>query len=269
MIDLVEYYKNNVKKDDYYYRFYNQLITIPEKEQKAMEELDWIGNEYIDDTRFEVFDEEDAIKRFKELCEPDEDMTSNNDNIDLFYYICFFLKDSGYCIEEFPRLLERPPLEPFKFTYNEIRDKAIERGMVEENGTVKYNSRRKIVADLHFAKKSIGVKIDDNINKKFQEISTRNAKFEAMSTDEKIKEIINLIENLLKENGKYIKLDYKNIALDVLNDDIITSFKKKIQCFRHSSEEAIKERQSFTENQKKFIIDYGIMICNLIYYNRK
>ena len=28
MIDLVEYYKNNVKKDDYYYRFYNQLITI-------------------------------------------------------------------------------------------------------------------------------------------------------------------------------------------------------------------------------------------------
>ena len=90
-----------------------------------------------------------------------------------------------------------------------------------------------------------------------------------MSTDEKIKEIINLIENLLKENGKYIKLDYKNIALDVLNDDIITSFKKKIQCFRHSSEEAIKERQSFTENQKKFIIDYGIMICNLIYYNRK
>ena len=40
-----------------------------------MEELDWIGNEYIDDTRFEVFDEEDAIKRFKELCEPDEDMT--------------------------------------------------------------------------------------------------------------------------------------------------------------------------------------------------
>ena len=90
MIDLVEYYKNNVKKDDYYYRFYNQLITIPEKEQKAMEELDWIGNEYIDDTRFEVFDEEDAIKRFKELCEPDEDMTSNNDNIDLFYYICFF-----------------------------------------------------------------------------------------------------------------------------------------------------------------------------------
>lgn len=269
MIDLVEYYKNNVKKEDYYYRFYNQLITIPEKEQKAMEELDWIGNEYIDDTRFEVFDEEDAIKRFKELCEPDEDMTSNNDNIDLFYYICFFLKDSGYCIEEFPRLLERPPLEPFKFTYNEIRDKAIERGMVEENGTVKYNSRRKIVADFHFVKKGIGVKIDDNINKKFQEISTRNAKFEAMSTDEKIKEIINLIENLLKENGKYIKLDYKNIALDVLNDDIITSFKKKIQCFRHSSEEAIKERQTFTENQKKFIIDYGIMICNLIYYNRK
>lgn len=176
MIDLVEYYKNNVKKDDYYYRFYNQLITIPEKEQKAMEELDWIGNEYIDDTRFEVFDEEDAIKRFKELCEPDEDMTSNNDNIDLFYYICFFLKDSGYCIEEFPRLLERPPLEPFKFTYNEIRDKAIERGMVEENGTVKYNSRRKIVADLHFVRYAddclIMVKSEKAANRVMESITT-------------------------------------------------------------------------------------------------
>ncbi len=269
MIDLVEYYKNNVQKSDYYYRFYNQLITIPEKEQQAMAEIDWIGDEYVDDTRFEIFDEEDAIKRFKELCEPNEDMSSNRDNIELFYYICFFLKNSGYSLQEFPRLLERPPLEPFKFTYNEIRDRAIEKGMADENGTVKYNARRMIIADFHFVKKSVDIKIDDNINKKFQEISTRNATFESMATDEKIKEIINLIENLLKENGKYIKLDYENIALGTLNDDVITSFKKKIQCFRHSSDESIKERESFTENQKKFIIDYGIMICNLIYYNRK
>ena len=139
----------------------------------------------------------------------------------------------------------------------------------DDGGTVRYAARRVYVANLTFEVKTSHIEVDESIDQKFIEISTRNAKFEAMSTDEKIKEIINLIENLLKENGKYIKLDYKNIALDVLNDDIITSFKKKIQCFRHSSEEAIKERQSFTENQKKFIIDYGIMICNLIYYNRK
>ena len=90
MIDLTEYYKKNVKKEDYYYRFYNRLVTIPEEEQRMMYEVDWIGNEYDDDTRFEIFDEEEAIKRFKELCEPNMDMTSNGDNIDLFYYICFF-----------------------------------------------------------------------------------------------------------------------------------------------------------------------------------
>lgn len=270
MIDLVEYYKNNIKKDDYYYRFYEELITIPERKQKQMEEAFWFDDgDYINDTRYEVFDEEDATKRFKELCDPNEDMSSNNTNIELFYFICFYLKSSGFVLKEFPRLLERPPLEPFKFTYNEIRNRAIEKGMADENGTVKYNARRMIIADFHFVKENSSIKVDDDINKKFQEISTRNAKFEAMTTDEKIKEIINLIENLLKENGKYIKLDYETIALNTLNDETIISFKKKIQCFRHSSDEAIKERNNFTEKQKKFIIDYGIMVCNLIYYNTK
>ena len=117
--------------------------------------------------------------------------------------------------------------------------------------------------------KTLGKTTNAHIIYKTHTKDDENHTDESTAYRKKIKEIINLIENLLKENGKYIKLDYKNIALDVLNDDIITSFKKKIQCFRHSSEEAIKERQSFTENQKKFIIDYGIMICNLIYYNRK
>lgn len=268
MIDLTEYYKKNIKKEDYYYRFYKRLVTIPEEEQRMMFEYDWIGNEYEDDTRFEVFDEEDAIKRFKELCEPNVDMSSNRDNIDLFYYICYFLKNSGYILEEFPRLLERPPLEPYNFVYNEIRNRALDKGLADEKGTVTYNARRMIISDFHF-KRSNDIKVEDSINKKFQEISTRNANFESMTTDEKIKEILNLIENLLKKDGEYLKLDYESIALNTLNDNTVIEFKKKIQCFRHSSEESIKERKKFTEKQKKFIIDYGIMLCNLIYNNIK
>lgn len=55
----------------------------------------------------------------------------------------------------------------------------------------------------------------------------------------------------------------------ILNDDTIISFKKEIQCFRHATKEALKERQNnFNDIQKMFIIDYGIMICKLIYYNK-
>lgn len=268
MIDLDDYYKNNIKNDDYYYRFYEQLITIPEREQKMIAESFFSEDDVLmKDTRYEIFDEEDAINRFKKLCEPNEDMISNKDNINLFYLLAFYLKDRGYKIQEFPRILERPPLEPYQFTYDDIRNMAIQKGMVCEDGTVKFDSRRKIVANFHFIKEEQSIKIDEKINKKFQQISTRNATFEAMTTDEKIKEIINLMENLLKKDGKYIKLDYSKIALDTIDEDTMKKFKNKIQCFRHSSDEALKERKKFTEKQKKFIIDYGIMLCNLIYYN--
>ena len=117
-------------------------------------------------------------------------------------------------------------------------------------------------------KKKADTNITEDLNLKFQEISTRSARFENMSTDEKIREILNMIEYLLKDNGKYVKLDYEKITLNTINEQLIIDFKKQIQCFRHASEESIKERKSFTDDQKKFIIDYGIMLCNLLYYNK-
>ena len=82
----------------------------------------------------------------------------------------------------------------------------------------------------------------------FMEISTRNARFENMTIDEKIKEIANLIENLL-----------------YVDDEIIKKYRKQIQCFRHSSNNALEERKQFSDEEKEFIIDYGITIIKLIY----
>ena len=65
---------------------------------------------------------------------------------------------------------------------------------------VRYASRRKFVAGLTFELKSSHIDIDDLINQKFVEISNRQASFNNMSTDEKLAEIANLIENLLKKN---------------------------------------------------------------------
>lgn len=265
MINLKEYYKDKIKENDYYFRFYKEIIIVPQENNKALEEAFGIKLEASEDESFfEIFDEEEAIKKFRELCEPN--LSLNQNNKVLFYLICYFLRNNGYQIKEFPRLFERPPLEPTEFTTNDIRNMAFSLNL-DDNGTVKYQIRRKIVANLQFEKIN-QVKIDENINTKFQEISTRNAKFESMAIDEKIKEIINLIENLLKNGEKYIELDYQNISSGILNNRDVIDFKKKMQCFRHSSEESLKERSQYNEKQKKFIIDYGIMLCNLIFYNK-
>lgn len=264
MINLLDFYKNNISKDDYYYKFYDDIIIKPERANKELNDFLGVVADVSNNDSFEIFDEEDAIKKFRDLCEPN--LFYTQENIMQFYFICFFLYKRNYVIKEFPRLLQRPPKDPMEFKDSDIRNRAFELKL-DENGTVRYQIRRKIVADLHFEKIK-DTNVSEDLNLKFQEISTRGARFESMPTDEKIKEILNMIEYLLKENGTYIELDYERISLNTIDKQLIIDFKKKLQCFRHASAESIKERNNYTDKQKKFIIDYGIMLCNLIYYNK-
>lgn len=72
----------------------------------------------------------------------------------------------------------------------------------DDGGTVRYAARRVYVANLTFEVKTSHIEVDESIDQKFIEISTRNASFNSMSLDEKLSEIANLTENLLKKNGK-------------------------------------------------------------------
>ncbi|EDN8099212.1 hypothetical protein GSO90_14200, partial [Listeria monocytogenes] len=164
----------------------------------------------------------------------------------------------------FPRLLTRPPVEPSGFTYGEIRNRIIAEGD-DDNGTVRYAVRRTFVARLTFEQKSTYVDIDDSINQKFIEISNRQASFNNMSTDEKLAEIANLIESLLKKNGKFLTPDYSTICFDYISNDIVTSYRKKMHCFRHATEDAISERKTYSEEQKSFFVDYGLTIVKVIH----
>lgn len=100
-------------------------------------------------------------------------------------------------------------------------------------------------------------------------ISTRNAQFYQMPIDEKLKEIGNLIEHLLKKDKKFITLNYEYISSGFIKESDVKNLRKKVQCFRHSSQESIEERNTYTYEQKKFMIEYGIVICNLIYNELK
>jgi hypothetical protein len=221
------------------------------------------GYEGNNDCAFEVFDAEEAITKFKELCQPEVSFT-NGENKCWFYLITYYLYRMGYEIKEFPRLLSRPPVDPSDFTYGDIRNKIIVQGG-DDNGIVRYATRRTFVAGLSFELKFNHISIDDSIEQKFIEISNRQAAFNNMSTDEKLSELANLIENMLKKNGRFIVPDYPSICFDYISNEIVTNYRKKMHCFRHATSEALAERNSYSEEQKSFFVDFGLTIIKVIY----
>lgn len=255
-MDLKDFYNKNIKETDYHHKFF---YCINRNKQKNN-----IFGEYndIDYAPFEVFDEKEAITKFKELCQP-ENIFDDEKRL-WFYLVTFYLHKMGFIIKEFPRILARPPKDPTYFVYNEIRNKIIAMGK-DDNGTVRYATRRMLVANLSFEKKSNHIAINDSINKRFEEISNRRASFINMSTDEKLAEIANLIESFLKKEGKFIKLDYLEVCFDFITDTDVKNYRKTMQCFRHATEEALLERRSFTKEQKKFFINYGLIILDTIH----
>lgn len=256
-MDLKKFYFDNINEEEYYYRFYDSIKNVNNTYNV------FSGYEETYDYKFEVFDIEEAIQKFRELCQPENNFV-NIEQKCWFYLVTYYLYKMGYEIKEFPRILERPPVEPNDFTYVEIRKRLIAQGK-HENGTVRYASRRKFIEELTFELRAKHIEIDDMIDRKFVEISNRQASFDSMSTDEKLAEIANLIENLLKKNGKFIALDYTKICFDYVTDEIVTSYRKKMHCFRHATNDAVAERKNYTEEQKNFFIDYGLTIVKVIH----
>ena len=256
-MDLRKFYLDNVSEQEYYYTFHDLIENI--------------NREYIrlfnyDETRnyqFLIDDIDDAIEKFKYLCQPENEIHSEEDKC-WFYLVLFYLKKRGYIIQEFPRLIEHPPKETYEFVNKEVRNKLIAEGK-DANGIVRYATRRFFIANLTFVQKENYVELEDVIEKKFEEISNRHASFQKMSTEEKLAEIANLIEYMLKKDGKFLALDYQTVCFDYIDDDAIKAYRKMIQCFRHSAIESISERETFTNDQKRFLIDYGLTIIKVIY----
>lgn len=256
-MDLKEFYFLNIQETEYHYRFYDSIKNVNKTYNI------FSGYEEVNDYKFEIYDEEEAITKFRELCQPQVEFSSSEEKC-WFYLITYYLYKIGYEIKEFPRVLARPPVNPSDFTYEEIRNRLIAQGD-DDNGTVRFAVRRKFIASFTFKRKSDYIDIDNLINQKFIEISNRQASFNNMSTDEKLAEIANLIENLLKKNGKFITPEYSKICFDYISNDIVTSYRKKMHCFRHATDEAIAERNSYSEDQKNFFVDFGLTIVKVIH----
>lgn len=241
-MDLKKYYLQTIKETDYHYKFHDYI--------------DGINGD------FDVFDEEEAIDKFRELCQPE--FYFDEKSTVLFYLVTFYLHSLGYVIKEFPRALARPPKEPQTFTYDEIRTR-LKKENKDDKGIVRYDTRRVLVASLTFEQKICNIEVGEYINQKFIAISNRQASFENMQVDEKIAEIVNLIENLLKKDGKFITPKYANMCYGFIDDTTVRNYRHKLQCFRHCTDKELEDRKNFSAEQKEFLIDYGITMVKAIH----
>lgn len=256
-MDLRKFYLENISKNEPYYRYYG-LVKNVNKSYNI-----FAGEQETFQYQFAVDSIDEAIEKFKYLCQPENEY-HDVENSCWFYLILFYLNKCGYVVEEFPRLVANPPKESYDFVNKAIRNRLISEGK-EVNGKVPYRERRELIAKLTFSQVGSCIVIEDEIERKFTEISNRHASFNNMSTDEKLAEIANLIESMLKKSGKFATPDYSQVCLDYISDDVVKRFRSSLHCFRHSTSEAISERISFTSEQKTFLIDFGLTILKSIH----
>ena len=69
MINLEKYYKEHVSKEDYYYKFYNELITKAEEDKKLIEGfIDFYKQVYVlNDFSFSSIASENTKEEKKEI----------------------------------------------------------------------------------------------------------------------------------------------------------------------------------------------------------
>lgn len=239
MIDTLRFFKDNSDPKSYYSKFHNQLATIH-------------------DEQFVYVDRQEIIDRFRLICKPPE-VEYDNDNNE-FLLLCFWLNKNGYVVKEFPNLLSRPT-SLANFAYNDIR-KYIqkERG---SDGTVQWWERRELCDNLSITTNASFQLMPDDIEEKIRLISTRGAEFDGMTVDEKLQNLNNLIENLLKPNskGKYLSINYNDVFFGFISEDDVKQYRKRTQPFRHATEDTLRERASIPENEKKLLASLGVFIA--------
>jgi hypothetical protein len=244
-MELLEYFLKEVDANNPYYQF---------REDIENGQVNIFDNTPIPYEKLYVSSSKEAINKFRILTQPQNSYGAEENC--KFILICHYLYQNKYVIEEFPELLENP-MTLSEFAYNQVRTYLISRGIGNSN-RVAWQDRRDLINTLKF-KILENFYVQSEINQLFQIVSTRSAEFQAMTNEEKLKEIANLLEYLLKDGKKFITLNTDSIYCGFISNDQITAYRKKIQCFRHSSMDSLVERESLKDNIE-FLISYGLAI---------
>ena len=90
-MDLRDFYLKNINKDDYYYRVYDSIANDNETKGYSFEDRS------VKNCSFVVYDAEEAIQDFRELCQPE--VRFDDEKRNWFHLICYYLFKMGYEIK--------------------------------------------------------------------------------------------------------------------------------------------------------------------------
>jgi len=243
-MNLTKYFFDNF--DDNEFPYYSKQIKR-------------FGLKTVLDYPCEYIDDEEIIKKWKNLTYPG----IFNDNMKIeFILLSFYLLNNGYEIKEHPTLLLK--IEPLEYVSDLLFKNATRTKYgTKPNGDIVWADRRAYSDSLSFIKKNDDIPYSTNINDIFKLVSTSNKNFCDMSLDEKLEQIRNVFSYIGKtENGKYIDLDIDTISKGYINKQQLIDYQNELQCFRHGEKDMVEKRNDYTEEQKSFLIDYGLMLIN-------
>lgn len=255
MINLIEYYKENFPKNQnssYDYNYFKDIEKHPKNLSMLEKELTY-------------YDDKQIINEWRNLLYPSNDRFV----VDIiykkskYYYLSYYLMNEKYEIIEFPTELENTQ-GLSNFTDNTLYHATAEKYGRDDRGAVKWAHRRMFIDSLTIKKTTTTITVTNKIDFLIQEISTRGAKFNAMSSDEKLQNIRDAYEHLVSLHGGYDKIKYDELFMGYITESNLREYSRKLHCFRHGKSEALIERASFTEEQKQYMIDFGVVIINRI-----
>jgi len=254
MLDLRKFYLVNIRSSSPYFKYYGDI-------EKGL--FSYLVDGSTDNLELVIHDDvREVIQKLKKLIQPG----NNYNQLDSlkFILVCFYLDHHGYYIVQFSNNLSYPT-DLNDFANNKIRNHLIAKGR-SDDGTVRWAERRLLIEELEFElKNKINTDFPESIERKFQEISTRGAAFDNMSSHEKLKEIANYLENNLKVDKKYLSINEEQM-LELIPNDTVKQYRYILQCYRHSSKESLDEREKL-KDKERFLIYLGIAIIHGLHDN--
>jgi len=245
-LNLTNYFYSKYNESQFPY--YARLIKFYKQEQ-----WEKYPCEYIDD--------DEIISRWKSFTHPSSFDDDDEYNFE-FLILSFYLLNEGYMIQEHPNLLFKIDT-PASISEGIFKDATRIKYGTKPNGAVAWADRRRYSNSLAFIKKNNSIPFSSNINDIFKLVSPSNKNFNEMSLDEKLAQIRNVFSYLGKTSSGYINLDIEKISNGYISSEQLKAFQKDLQCFRHGEKDMIEKRDSYSEAQKKFMIDYGLMLINV------
>ncbi len=147
------------------------------------------------------------------------------------------------------------------FAYGRIRSWVIMYIYDGQNtGSVYWEDRRTLIFSLEFEKTNNlnpPVELIDSLNK-----ITFDNNFD--NINQNLNLIANAIEFFLKEGKRFNELNFSIDELVFIDNDKIRKLRNKLQCFRHSTNDDINEREAMTNEDKFFYLHLGYSYLTII-----